>query len=413
MKRAVVLCGGGSKGAYEVGFLSALREMQVSVQIVTGTSIGALNGCLVAQRDFHKLEELWKALDYEHVFKGITDLDLDIEELMKERKATLDFFKTYIRKKGMDVTPFYETCRELLDEEKLLKSPIDFGLCTTTFPQLKKVYITKNEMGPEIYDYLMASSACFPIFPRYTIDGIDYIDGGYTDNLPIDLAIDMGADEIIVVDMHQEPIHPHYLNKPHIIYTDPYCDLGGFMDFEPKSIARNKQVGYLTAMKAFHRYEGKHYTFKKGTSPLFTQFYYDVMKMDRAANDDDLCATLLNMNHHIILNEEDYTYLTLDLLCELCGLDDLKIHSLNDVISFLKDAFSEYKEKSYYPEKLDINEIVKRRNEFTRKGIISFIYNQLLYPERRKFEINTYTSLFPKEFLMALMLVRIEGKRDE
>lgn len=62
MKRAVVLAGGGSKGAYEAGFMKALSELGIDYQIVTGTSIGAMNGCLLAQqfRGFGKTLEPYR-----------------------------------------------------------------------------------------------------------------------------------------------------------------------------------------------------------------------------------------------------------------------------------------------------------------------------------------------------------------
>lgn len=56
MKRALVLSGGGSKGAYEAGFLLAAKELNQHFDIVTGTSIGALNGALVAMGDYEGLE---------------------------------------------------------------------------------------------------------------------------------------------------------------------------------------------------------------------------------------------------------------------------------------------------------------------------------------------------------------------
>lgn len=90
-----------------------------------------------------------------------------------------------------------------MDEERLLSSPIDFGICTVQFPSMKACYKTKSEMERgHMLDYLLASSACFPVFPMTEINGYKYIDGGFSDNLPIDLALDMGADEIVVVDMH-------------------------------------------------------------------------------------------------------------------------------------------------------------------------------------------------------------------
>ena len=56
--------------------------------------------------------------------------------------------------------------------------------------------------GKHIFDYLIASASCFPIFPIHTFKEQSFIDGGYFDNVPVDLALDMGADEVIIVDMN-------------------------------------------------------------------------------------------------------------------------------------------------------------------------------------------------------------------
>ena len=71
MKRALVLSGGGSKGAYEAGFLKAFEEAGLSFDLVTGTSIGALNGALIVMNKREAIDELWNTLDLEHVFNGV------------------------------------------------------------------------------------------------------------------------------------------------------------------------------------------------------------------------------------------------------------------------------------------------------------------------------------------------------
>ena len=223
MKRAVVLAGGGSKGAYEAGFMKALSELGIDYQIVTGTSIGAMNGCLLAQQDLEALEKLWNHIDISQVFAGgfQPDFQFDLDTMLNQSNLIISFFKKYIKEKGADITPLKELIRSLLKEEQLLSSPIDFGLCTVHYPSLKPLFITKEEMNKQyIFDYLIASASCFPVFPIHSIQNEDFIDGGYYDNVPIDLAFDMGADEIIVVDMNsKEAIHKHYVNRPHISYT--------------------------------------------------------------------------------------------------------------------------------------------------------------------------------------------------
>ena len=146
MKRAIVLAGGGSKGAYEAGFMKALRELNIDYQIVTGTSIGALNGCLLAQQDQDAMEHLWQNLDVSQVFAGgfSPHFSFDIDNMLNQSNLVVSFFKKFIKEKGADITPLKELIRGLLKEDKLLSSPIDFGLCTVYYPSLKPLLITKE-----------------------------------------------------------------------------------------------------------------------------------------------------------------------------------------------------------------------------------------------------------------------------
>ena len=58
--KAFVLSGGGSKGSYQIGVWKALRKMHIKFDIVTGTSVGALNGALITQNTYHKAVKIWK-----------------------------------------------------------------------------------------------------------------------------------------------------------------------------------------------------------------------------------------------------------------------------------------------------------------------------------------------------------------
>ena len=70
MKRALVLCGGGSLGSYEIGAWRFLREKGMTFDIVTGTSIGAINGALVVTGEFEKAETLWNTVEADHVINN-------------------------------------------------------------------------------------------------------------------------------------------------------------------------------------------------------------------------------------------------------------------------------------------------------------------------------------------------------
>ena len=68
-KKAVVLSGGGARGAYQAGAWKALRELDYQFDIVTGTSVGALNAAMMASGDFERAIMLWQEISPEAVQK--------------------------------------------------------------------------------------------------------------------------------------------------------------------------------------------------------------------------------------------------------------------------------------------------------------------------------------------------------
>ena len=88
-----------------------------------------------------------------------------------------------------------------------------------------------------------------------------YLDGCYYDNLPIDLALKMGADEVIAVDLHTTPQHPGYVNKPYVKYITPSKSLGTMLNFDREVLDFNRRLGYYDTLKAFGRMDGYEYCF--------------------------------------------------------------------------------------------------------------------------------------------------------
>lgn len=416
MKRALVLAGGGSKGAYEAGFVCALKEMNIDYSIVAGTSIGALNGCLLAQGDYDKMMSLWDEMDINTVFAGGFSDDfsfLEIDKMIDQSNLVASFFKSFIKEKGADITPLKELIRSMLDEDRLLSSSIDFGLCTVQFPNLKPVLITKKEMNKEnIYDYLIASASCFPAFPIYTFNNVSYIDGGYYDNVPIDLAFAMGADEVIVVDMRINPTHLHYVNKPKVIYTNPCVDLGKFLDFSKDTIDRNKRLGYQTAKKAFGYLEGNIYTFHPYDSPIYDEFYNRILYLERnmrinSRKDDSAAFTdkIVEESKKKVLGLKDYLYTVLDWLGEVSQRDPSYIYQFE---IFTRDLLQDYEKFTYSDFKIvkfsSSEEFFENIKDVGKKGMVGLIYHQLLYPQREVIPAQRHMNLFSKETLMAELL---------
>ena len=107
MKRGIALSGGGTKGSYELGVWKALNELGIDYQIVTGTSIGSINGALMATGDYDRAYELWSTITMEDMMEDGINLTDTIEGMYDQREAIGPFLKKYVKNKGADISPFY------------------------------------------------------------------------------------------------------------------------------------------------------------------------------------------------------------------------------------------------------------------------------------------------------------------
>ncbi len=258
--KAVVLSGGGSKGAYQLGVWKALKKINYDYKIITGTSVGALNGALMTQKTFYKSLLVWNKINFTTLF-GKTNTTSD---------KLLDLYKIYgknfIQQGGMDTTNLEKLIKKNINIKKFLSSDINYGLVTYNISKNKAIEFQKKEITKDkLVDYLIASATCYPAFQKKEIDGSKYIDGGFYDNLPINLAIKMGATEIIAVDLKAPGIKRKTKDKTiPIINITPNNKLSNFLSFTKAGTKRNIKLGYNDTMKKFSKFEGKKYTFKKG-----------------------------------------------------------------------------------------------------------------------------------------------------
>lgn len=263
IKKGLTLGGGGSKGGYQIGAWKALREIGYEFDIVTGTSIGALNGALIVQGDFERTLELWNKAETQNVL-GYEPADNfeSIEGLIGTYKnLTLELLKN----KGLGFEPVLEIIGEYFDKDKFRQSPIDYALMTVKIPTLEGVPFYKKDIpyGME-GEYFCASAACFPAMKMKEIDGTLYIDGGYRDNVPVALAVKAGATEVVAVDLAAPGVVRSF-DFPGIDVKHIRCrwDLGNFIIVDQDVSKRNINLGYLDTLKAFDIYEGEFYAFEK------------------------------------------------------------------------------------------------------------------------------------------------------
>lgn len=254
-KTALVLSGGGSRGAYEAGAWQALTELGIEIDIVTGTSVGAINGAMVAQQDLENTVKLWREIETHMIF--------DVPEGFKMQ----DYAKEFVKHKGASTTGLKKLMEKYYDEEKIRKSPVDFGVVVVEKENLKPHYVFKDQMKPgQLIDYVMASSSIFPAVHSYEIDGVEYIDGGYADVMPVKMALERGADEVIAVYLNALGfIDRKSLNKiSNLTLIESRWDLGATLVFDTQNARRIMRLGYLDTMKVYGVFDGEYYTFARG-----------------------------------------------------------------------------------------------------------------------------------------------------
>jgi NTE family protein len=195
--RALVLPGGGGRGAYQVGVIKALKEAGLEFDLAFGTSIGGINAAIYAQGNQTRLEELWCTIRSKDVF-GLPSAH-QIGRLVLGHKLGL-----------LDTSPLEDILRREVSLQKLKASKTKVGWCTTDLCSLETKLITIDDIisTNELIDVMMATSAIPMAFPPRHIHGKGlWIDGGLVRNTPMETAIHLGADEVFMVLLHPEQIN--------------------------------------------------------------------------------------------------------------------------------------------------------------------------------------------------------------
>lgn len=106
----------------------------------------------------------------------------------------------FISEGGFDITPLRQLIEENVDEQAIKASNMELILGTFSLTNLKEIEISVNEIEEgNLKDYLIAS-ASFPLFKNTKLNGKKYLDGGIINNVPIDMLINRGYKDIIVVE---------------------------------------------------------------------------------------------------------------------------------------------------------------------------------------------------------------------
>ena len=211
-KIGLVLSGGGARGFAHIGVLRALEENRIPVDYISGASMGALIGALYATgRTPAEMEQLINRLDWENLLQGKTDFDA-LTYRRKEDRRNLPGAITLSGKNGdlnlpSSLNPGHEIGL-LLDrlmlsygnDTKFENLPIPFRAVATDLVNAETVVLREGSLAQA----LRATMAIPAVFAPVELNGKILADGGILNNIPTDVAKEMGADIIIVVNIETQ-----------------------------------------------------------------------------------------------------------------------------------------------------------------------------------------------------------------
>lgn len=395
--RAIVLSGGGAKGAYEAGVWKALKRLHIKFDIVTGTSIGALNGMMMVQKDYYKCMKLWKNISFEQLYDNFVP-----------SKEAQQMYLNYLNKiidGGIDTEKIQKIIEQNYNPRKMYSSKVSFGVVAYNLSNRDVVYATKKNTRPDkLKKYILASATCFPVFKPVKIGTDTFVDGGYYDNLPINLAIELGADEIIAVDLGAVGFHKKVKDKKvKITYIAPNNRLDSFLLFESNAAKRMIRFGYNDTMKVFGKFEGNLYTFKKGT---LTNHYYQHQNQLKSVIHSRKEFQVGNLKRFI--NSKNSEKIMNDIVEDALELFKVRADAIYGVEEFRQKIWEQL--ENIEEIKLDNFNIEEIKKLFNQAAIVKYIYQKL----NSNAKINyTIFSFFTKEFTTAVYLLATGRKKNE
>jgi len=215
-KIGLALSGGGARGAAHIGVLRVLEEMHIPIDYIAGTSMGSIVGGLYASgMTTDEIETAMNSMDWDGIFS-----DAPARENRSFRRKRDDDLYLVKAKPGISDEGELKLPTGAIQGEKLDLALREFTLPVSTITDFDRLYIPFRACASDIGNgegvvigsgdlatAMRASMAVPVVFAAAEIDGRLLVDGGITDNLPIDVARRMGADIVIAIDI-SSPYQP-------------------------------------------------------------------------------------------------------------------------------------------------------------------------------------------------------------
>lgn len=264
MRYALVLGGGGARGAFEAGVWSKLCEMNKEIEAVAGTSVGAVNGAVFLSGICD--EEMWRDIRAEDILPGIKEENiLSPISLMGHAGQLING--------GVDIEPLKSLISRFVSEEKIRRSAVEFGICLYSVKEKRIKQLFKEDMPDGTMIDHITAAASFPVFKNHVVEDEELTDGGMFNNLPADMLIKRGYKNIISVSAGGPGYEKSYsgrgVNIISIKYKNPEQ---GVLEFKSDAAERSIKLGKLECGRVFGEYCGERFFIDSGS-------YYRAMKI--------------------------------------------------------------------------------------------------------------------------------------
>ncbi|WP_210503253.1 patatin-like phospholipase family protein [Nocardioides xinjiangensis] len=197
MTTAFVLGGGGVLGAVEVGMLRALLQRGIGPDLVLGTSVGALNGAMVARQPdvgvVERLTSLWAATAESREVYG----DRPLRTVRRVVSTGTHIYSA---------TPLRRRLEEELGDARFEDLPVHLEVCAASIERAAEHWFTSGPLVPAI----LASAAVPGLLPPAEVDGEHFLDGGLVNSIPVGRAVELGATRVFVLQVGRidRPLKP-------------------------------------------------------------------------------------------------------------------------------------------------------------------------------------------------------------
>jgi NTE family protein len=194
---AFVLGGGGLLGAVEVGMLRALLEAGVRPDLILGTSVGALNGALVAADPgagvIERLVGLWQSAAGSREVYG----DSAVRQVRRAVRTGTHLHSS---------EPLRDRLAQELGDLSFAELAVPFQCCAASIERATEHWFTTGR----VVDAVMASAAVPGLLPPAEVDGEHYLDGGIVNSVPVGRAVECGAMRVFVLQVGRvdRPLKP-------------------------------------------------------------------------------------------------------------------------------------------------------------------------------------------------------------